>query len=179
MQAGSNGIVAPIIKNPKTGKRVARPNPRELWEMVYVPALRIIDDDLWNAVKLRQQDVSFEIGRDDSSNPLSRAHRRKFLLSGLLKCGRYGGGFPIVAKDRYGCPTRRAKGTCDNDATVSRQEIEARVLKGLKKRLMAPELVREFATVRIPLDIRQIPPCAHCSAPLIARAQLAECSQTA
>src|SRR5262249_10282154 len=55
-----------------------------------------------------------------------------------------GGGFTIVAQDRYGCATRRSKGTCDNHATITRQEIEARVLAGLKERLIAPELVREF-----------------------------------
>jgi len=132
------------IKDPRTGKRVARPNPQNLWEIVEVPALRIIDDDLWNAAKLRQSDASFEIRRDDSGNALNRAHRRKFLLSGLLKCGVCGGGFTIVAQDRYGCATRRSKGTCDNSATVTRQEIEARVLAGLKERLMAPQLVREF-----------------------------------
>jgi hypothetical protein len=49
-----------------------------------------------------------------------------------------------VGQDRYGCATHRSKGTCDNSSTVSRQEIEARVLGGLKERLLAPELVREF-----------------------------------
>ena len=109
-----------------------------------VSDLRIIDDALWNAVKRRQHELSFEIRRDDGGNALNRAHRRKFLLSGLLRCGRCGGGFAILAQDRYGCATRRSKGTCDNNATISRQEIEARVLDGLKDRLMAPELVREF-----------------------------------
>ena len=83
--------------------------------------------------------------RDETGNALNRAHRRKFLFSGLLKCGHCGGGYTIVAQDRYGCATRRSKGTCDNCATVSRQEIEGRVLDGLKERLLAPELVREFA----------------------------------
>ncbi len=132
------------VKDPKSGKRVARPNPKDLWEIVEVPALRIIDDDLWDEVRLRQRGLSFEIRRDDSGNALNRAHRRKFLLSGLLKCGCCGGGFTIVAQDRYGCATRRSKGTCDNSATVSRPKIESRVLEGLKERLMAPELVREF-----------------------------------
>ena len=132
------------IKDPKTGKRVARPNPHDRWEIVEVPELRIVDNDLWGAVKLRQRDLSFEIRRDDSGNALNRTHRRKFLLSGLLKCGCCGGGFTIVAPDRYGCATRRSKGTCNNNVTVIRQEIEARVLDGLKGRLMAPELVREF-----------------------------------
>jgi site-specific DNA recombinase len=132
------------IKDPKTGKRVARPNAKEVWEVVQVPELRLIDDDLWDAVRLRQRDLSFEIQRDDAGNALNRAHRRKFLLSGLLKCGCCGGGFTIVAQDRYGCATHRNKGTCANGTTIRRQEIEARVLAGLKDRLIAPELVREF-----------------------------------
>ena len=132
------------IKDPKTGKRVARPNAKEVWEVVQVPALRLIDDDLWDAVRRRQQSLSFAIQRDDDGNALNRAHRRKFLFSGLLKCGCCGGGFTIVGQDRYGCATHRTKGTCANGATVRRQEIEARVLAGLKDRLMAPELVREF-----------------------------------
>jgi hypothetical protein len=132
------------IKDPRSGKRVARPNPKNAWEIVDVPKLRIIVDDLWEAVKRRQRDISFEIGRDDHGNALNRAHRRKFLLSGLLKCGCCGGRFTIVAQDRYGCATHRSKGTCDNSATVSRQEIEARVFAGLKEKLLAPELVREF-----------------------------------
>ena len=44
-----------------------------------------------------------------------------------------GGGYTIVAQDRYGCATRRSKGTCDNYATIGRQEIEARVLGGLRE----------------------------------------------
>jgi hypothetical protein len=95
-------------------------------------------------VKSRQQELSFEIGRDDGGNSLNRVHRRKFLFSGLLRCGCCGGEYTILAQDRYGCATRRSKGTCNNNATISRQEIESRVLEGLKDRLMAPELVREF-----------------------------------
>ncbi|MDP6526955.1 MAG: recombinase family protein, partial [Kiritimatiellia bacterium] len=34
--------------------------------------------------------------------------------------------------------------TCDNSRTVKRQEIEERILSGLKDKLMAPELIEEF-----------------------------------
>ena len=132
------------IKDPRTGKRVARPNSRKLWEVVEVPELRIVDDEHWNAVKVRQQETAFEIGRTDDGQALNRAHRRRFLLSGLLKCGLCGGGYTIVGKDRYGCATRRAKGTCANAITIIRQEIEDRVLSGLKDKLLAPDLVRAF-----------------------------------
>ena len=78
------------------------------------------------------------------ANGLNAAHRSRFLLSGLMTCGCCGGGYTIIGKDRYGCATRRQKGTCDNARTITRQEIEARVLVGLKERLLAPDLVAEF-----------------------------------
>lgn len=133
-----------IREGPKHRKTVARPNAKHLWEVVGVPELRIVGDDLWDAVRARQHEQAYALRRDETGNPLNRAHRQKFLLSGLLKCGLCGGGFTIVAQDRYGCATRRSRGTCDNTATIVRQEIETRVLRGLKERLLAPELVREF-----------------------------------
>ena len=42
-------------------------------------------------------------------------------------------------------PPRRGKGICSNGHTITRQRIEARVLGGLKDRLLAPDLVAEFA----------------------------------
>ena len=132
------------VKNPATGKRVPRLNPREAWEVVEVPELRIVDDSLWNVVKARQKEVRIEIGRDEDGNALNRAHRRQFLLSGLLECGVCGAGYTIVGLDRYGCAARRSAGTCSNDHTIRRQEIEARVLGGLKDKLMAPDMVAAF-----------------------------------
>ena len=86
------------------------------------------------------------MARDDSGNALNHVHRRRFLLSGLLTCGLCGGLYSIIGKDRYGCSTRRSKGTCNNTRTIKRQAIEARVLDGLKARLVAPELVELFVS---------------------------------
>jgi site-specific DNA recombinase len=41
-----------FIKDPKTGKRVSRPNPEAKWIRTEVE-LRIVDDELWQRVKLR------------------------------------------------------------------------------------------------------------------------------
>jgi site-specific DNA recombinase len=138
-------------KNPKTGKRVARPNPPEKWERVEVPELRIVDDDLWYSAKTRQESLRQAMRKDltrnnDSPNRkhLNEAHRPRFLLSGLLRCGCCHGPYAIMAKDRYACSTRKQKGTCDNRLTITRQEIETRVLEGLKERLLAPDLVAVF-----------------------------------
>lgn len=132
------------VKNPKTGRRVARLNPRDQWTISEVPDLRIVSDELWHRVKRRQERTTFQMARDDGGNALNRAHRRKFLLSGLLVCGCCGAGYTIVGKDRYGCAGRRSKGTCTNDRTISRQEIEGRILLALKERLLTPDLVHTF-----------------------------------
>ena len=43
------------VKNPDTGKRVSRLNPSSEWMSREVRELRIVPDDLWTAVKERQQ----------------------------------------------------------------------------------------------------------------------------
>lgn len=143
-----NGVLSwnwcSYVKDPSTGLRVARVNPSEQWEVVDTPDLRIVHAELWLAVKARQAAVQFEMGKGDDGQSLNRLHRRKFLLSGLLACGCCGGGYTIVATDRYGCATRRGKGTCSNTNTIRRQHVEQRVLCGLKERMLAPELVAEF-----------------------------------
>jgi site-specific DNA recombinase len=136
------------VKDPRTGKRVARPNPPEQWEVQPVPELRIVSEELWQKAKERQAAVRptrvAEEAGSASGAALNESHRSRFLLSGLLSCGCCGGGYTVIGKDRYGCATRRQKGTCDNARTITRQQIESRVLEGLKERLLAPDLVAEF-----------------------------------
>lgn len=81
---------------------------------------------------------------DAGGNVLNGTHRREFLLSGLLTCGGCGGEYTVIGRDRYGCVTRRGKGTCDNGRTITRQHLETRVLAALRSRMLTPELVAEF-----------------------------------
>ena len=62
----------------------------------------------------------------------------------LLKCGSCGGGFSKISLSHYGCSTARNKGTCANLLKVRRDELEAKVLDGLRDQLMHPELVTTF-----------------------------------
>ncbi len=133
-----------FIKDPGTGKRLARPNPPDKWEVVDVPDLRIISNELWERVKIRQHEVHIEIGRDEKGNALNRAHRKKFIFSGLLKCGECGDNYTMSGKDRYSCSTRRTKGTCTNKITITRQAIEERIFSGLGDKLMTPDLLDIF-----------------------------------
>jgi hypothetical protein len=132
------------VKDPRTGRRLARINPEASREYVDVPELRIVEDALWQRVRERQNEIGFKVGRDAGGNALNRAHRRKFLLSGLLVCGSCGAGYTIVGKDVYGCRRHRGMGNCTNSARVSRGEVERRILAALKEKLIAPDLIAEF-----------------------------------
>ena len=46
-----------FLRDPGTGKRVARPNPPSEWITKGVPELRIIDDELWQGVQARYATV--------------------------------------------------------------------------------------------------------------------------
>ncbi len=114
------------IKNPATGRRVARVNKNSDREITQVPELRIVDQALWESVKARQEASSHTVSDAEKSTTPAGGYRARFLLSGLLTCGCCGGGYTIIGKDRYGCATRRGKGTCDNGRSISRLHIEAR-----------------------------------------------------
>ncbi len=136
-----------FIKNPSTGKRVARPNPEDKWVRVEVPELRIIDDDLWARVKTRQAALAeqFEpVSRGvlaARAKRLNELRRPVHLLSGLLTCGICGGKYGVITSGRYGCLTKFHKGGCDNGRTIRISNVEQRVLTGLTENLVSPETV--------------------------------------
>lgn len=136
-----------FIKDPNTGKRVSRPNPVAKWIRTEVPELRIVDDALWQRVKLRQAELAKQFGATTEGVRAARAKRLNglrrpaFLLSGLLICGCCGGRYGIVVNDRYGCLGHFRKGICQNSRTIRRDDIERRVLTGLTDTLVSPEAV--------------------------------------
>ncbi|RDD60498.1 recombinase family protein [Ferruginivarius sediminum] len=126
-----------FVKDPATGKRIGRLNPREEWIVVEVPELAIVDRELWDAAQTRK--AAYD-GR-----AVHRTRRPKHLLSGLARCGVCGGGYVIRSRDYLGCATYRESGSCDNDRRIRVGELERRVLDGLKHRLLSPEAMAEFA----------------------------------
>ena len=138
-----------FMKNPDTGKRVARINPPEEWIVAEVPELRIVDDGLWQAAKARQGELSekyataIEATRNAHANRMNAAHRPRYLLSGLLECGVCGGPYAMRGQGPYGCSNHIMTGSCANGRSIQRPVIEERVLAGLKDKLMAPEAAAE------------------------------------
>jgi site-specific DNA recombinase len=133
-----------FVKDPHTGRRQARLNPKTKWIVERVPHLRIIDDQLWDLVKERQLASRSAVLTSDKGVRSERARRPRYLLSGLLRCGTCGGGFSKVSQSHYGCSTARNKGICRNLLTVRRDALEAKVLDGLRHQLMKPEMVKTF-----------------------------------
>ena len=132
-------------KDPATGRRVSRINPREDWICRDVPELRILDDNLWNCVQTR-------LGAIRDSDSIAKARATKFwtrrrpqhLLTGKAVCGICGGPAAPIGKDYIACSAARRQGTCTNRASIRRSEIERWIVEALRHQLMAPDLVREF-----------------------------------
>jgi len=128
-------------KNPETGRRVYRWRPPEQWESVTNEALRIIDNETWEAVqqRLRTRQHLFTGRRTATTH----------LLSGLLICDGCSGRFSIVARDYYGCRNHAESGTCSNDLRIRREAIEHLVVGELVQHLPVwIEALREAATRR-------------------------------
>ncbi|CCD86220.1 Recombinase [Bradyrhizobium sp. ORS 285] len=138
-----------FVKDPATGKRVSRPNPESQWIRTEVPHLKIVDDELWQAARARQQQISALFGpnpantREGRAKRLHLANRPVSLLSGLLTCGCCRGKIGILTPNRYGCLNHHRRGNCANNRTIMREKIEARVLAGLKDRLVSSKAVAE------------------------------------
>ncbi len=134
-----------FVKNPETGRRVPRLNPPEEWIVTEVPELRIVDDELWAAVKARQAEISeiyadtIASVRNAHANRLNRTHRPRYLLSGLLRCGVCGSPVALRGQSRYCCSRHMKSRSCSNTRGIQRAAIEERVMAGLKDRLMVPE----------------------------------------
>lgn len=131
------------VKDPDTGKRISRPNPESEWVIHGVPDLRIIDQDLWEYVTVRQSAASLP-QRTNRGAAMGTVRRARYIFSGLLTCGNCGGGMSVISATHVGCSAARNKGTCTNRKTIARTEIETRVLGALGQRLMDPELFGVF-----------------------------------
>jgi len=133
-----------FLKDPRSGKRIARPNPQSEWIVQDVPELRIVDDALWQRAKESQKESRASVLGERGHVRPEHARRPTYLLSGLIKCGGCGGGFSMVSEKHYGCSNARNRGTCGILQVIRRDVLEASVLAGLKQHLMAPELVKAF-----------------------------------
>ena len=110
-----------------------------------MPALRILDDGLWDAVKARQGSIraSDRVANARATRFWER-RRSRHLLSGLVRCQECGGPYAPIGRDYLACSVARGSGTCSKRESIRRAALEGLIIDGLRQRLMTPQLVEEF-----------------------------------
>jgi site-specific DNA recombinase len=110
------------------------------WQTIELPYLRIVDQPLFDQVAARKASVG---GSHAPHTPKSER-----VLSGLLKCGCWGGGMSIIGSYRSGpriqCSVFKESGTCKNAARYYIEKIERLVIGALRVQLSNPDLIREY-----------------------------------
>jgi DNA invertase Pin-like site-specific DNA recombinase len=130
-------------RDPTRGGSVVRAHPKEALVVTPVPALRIVDDALWQQAQKR---LAKEASPADQNrgNTFWDRRRPKHLLSGKVFCGCCDRPFSAVGQDYLACLAARNGQGCPNRRAVRRSVLEARVLEALARRLMRPDLVEAF-----------------------------------
>ncbi len=111
------------IRDPDSGKRTMRLRPKSEWIWVDVPDLRIVPNELWERAQVRREQRAWMPGAHVGA-------RRKYLLSGLLRCGECSGNYVVqfhrAGEIHYGCAVHHDRGpeVCGNPTLVRRDRIE-------------------------------------------------------
>lgn len=130
-----------MLKDPDTGKRVSRPNPRNEWQIREVPELAIVSRELFEAARARKQSCSRIAPH--------RQRKPKYLLSGLLRCSACGAGMSTKGKDGSGririrCSAHAESGTCPEPRTYYLDSVEEAVVAALKTEMRHPQVLAEY-----------------------------------
>ena len=133
--------------DPESGRRVRKGVPEEQWDTREAPELRIISDELWAKVHaVRGQKV--HVGVQKTGGMSRTEASRRYLLSGLMRCGACGGGMIVRANNptRYGCSSHRNRGpeACTNRITIRQDELEQAFVSALTDKLRANDLREEL-----------------------------------
>ena len=93
-----------FLKDPSTGKRLSRTNPRKEWIEQAVPELRIVPQQLWDFVQTRLKIISDSPGAQAiKSSQFWLKRRPRHVLTGLVWCGQCGDSMAVIGKDYLRC----------------------------------------------------------------------------
>jgi DNA invertase Pin-like site-specific DNA recombinase len=148
------------VRDPKTGRRIHRERPRSDWKIREAEELRIVSEDVWQAVQRRSAVVENNFRRGLRKGLCSRSFASRYFLSGFLKCGICGSALTIVSGrgmsnwGRYGCPVHVERGACSNRMTLRRIDVEREVLAGLQREIFNDEII-QFAIGEFQKQLRE------------------------
>ena len=136
-------------RDPRTGRRRPYPKPASEHVVHVDETLRIIPQDLWDAVRAREKEVAevWPPGHRRGFSPAQGCRSSvypKHLLDGMLSCACCKLRIALVSGKRggyYGCAAA-ARRVCDNRLTVCRAKAERIFFRELRARLLEPGVVR-------------------------------------
>ena len=123
------------VKDPDTGNRQRIDRPESEWKITEMPELRIIDDNLWQAVRSRMGEHGKKIiGRKATT-----------LFGGLMRCPYCGGSIIAVSSRLYGCNTRKDRGvSVCKGILFSRDDADKNLLAILQDEMLTDEAIHEI-----------------------------------
>jgi site-specific DNA recombinase len=139
------------VRDPRTGRRVFRTRDGEIpIRGADQPELRIVSEELWNAVEERRE-LNLRVYQRNNPRPgllRATAMNGPYLFSGLLKCATCGANLQIVSgrgRNRpvqvYGCPLNALRGVCSNNVRVRRDILERDLLAGLQSKVLREDVI--------------------------------------
>lgn len=132
------------VRNREKERTEQRPRPESEWVRVEVPELRIVSDELWLAVREQNRRVREKHGSKRLGGMNRTEKSRTYLFSGLMECGCCGKNITIIGgmppNTRYGCPSHRFRGVCENAVTIPQRKLEQQLIAALAANLLDPQL---------------------------------------
>ena len=138
----------------KKGRKLKLHVPREQWQVIDMPHLRILDDAIWSAAKARKQETFSTYLRGEKGRLQGRPEKStlasKFLLSGMVvcaECRRNMVGWSIVKKGkRYSyflCASFKHRGVtaCSNNRQLPMERLNSIVVHQLQHDVLTPKRI--------------------------------------
>ena len=142
------------LKNPETGATEHRVLPASAWTVQYHEEMRIIKDELWEAVRQQNSRVLEKHGPKKLGGMNRTERSRQYVFSGSLRCGLRneqgeicGANIVVCRSDKdgafYGCPVHRENG-CKNRLMIKQSSLEEQLLGAIVARLRAPKSLAQL-----------------------------------
>jgi DNA invertase Pin-like site-specific DNA recombinase len=124
-------------RDPETGEKTRSKVPEDQWKRRDIPELRIVPDELFAQAQEQFVRATRGFGVERLGGMTRTAASRKYLFSGLLRCGLCGGNMTIRTTNpvRYGCSNHRESKSCSNKATILLKSLEKAFISSLSSNL--------------------------------------------
>lgn len=131
-------------KTYKGGTKVRVERAKDEWITTEAPTLRIVDEDLWNAVQARNAEQARTVGT------LARGPKARYLLSGIGRCAECGG--PMRSDNGkvsyetvrvYNCAWHRDRGpaVCQNGLRRPIAAVDRAVLAWVRENILQEDVI--------------------------------------